>query len=143
MASETWRVVLESGEVCAVGVTHYVAKRRWEVDLPGDVSTTLEARHARGAIMQACEGVAIAEILAPGEPTRAEAVAAERERLIVRIEEAASDCNDRGEDADTEGDPEECDALLCARGTLCELADALRAEATATTADAVTPAVSP
>jgi len=46
---------------------------RWTVETD-DGSTTIEAPHARGAIMLAFEGMSVAEIVAPGDRTCAEAM---------------------------------------------------------------------
>ncbi len=73
MDSETWRVVLESGEVQEAGVAYRADKRRWFVSTEGG-DTAIEAPHARGAIMQAFEGCPVREILAPGEATAEERV---------------------------------------------------------------------
>lgn len=72
--AETWRVVLASGEVREVvayfdesNTRHTVSTHRW-------CAGGMRSRTPRGAVVAAMTlgDVAVAEILAPGEPTRAE-----------------------------------------------------------------------
>ena len=100
--SETWRVVLESGEVREVCV-----KSRRGVDRDGTLEyiASLGERESwaytpRTAIMQCamrwgCPGVV--EILAPGEPTRAE--------LAERVREACAERCEVIEDQPVRSDP--------------------------------------
>ena len=86
---ERWRVVtVEEGEYETHGavVSHDARGDRWTVETD-DGSTTIEAPHARGAIMLAFEGMPVAEIVAPGDRTCAEAMADAR-KAAARAEEA-------------------------------------------------------
>lgn len=83
--AETWRVVLRDGSVREVVVY------RDDSDSPYSVSTHrwcaggMRSRTAHGAVVSAMSvgDEPVREILAPGEPTRAEAVAFERGRDAV------------------------------------------------------------
>ena len=79
MASETWRVVLRDGSVLEVAVDRMgrlPVTASWD-NYRCDGSDPWDAI---SKMFSATFGVHVTEILAPGEPTRAEAVAAERER---------------------------------------------------------------
>lgn len=80
MTAETWRVVLADGSVREVVVTQHESGQ-WLARVPGvwgEEHGVTPASAVTRLVLSV--GWALREILAPGEPTRAEAVAAERER---------------------------------------------------------------
>jgi len=93
---ERWRVVTVEGEgelseygvyeTHAVMVRHDERADRWTVETD-DGSTTVEAPHARGAIMLAFEGMPVAEIVPPCGRTREE-YAADARKAAERAEGA-------------------------------------------------------
>ena len=92
MTTETWRVVLESGEVREVRVTK--AHHQWEAVpavLAGDAwqASTVSARRAV-VILTATEVWPARETLAPGELSAEERVAAERARCAAVCREVAA-----------------------------------------------------
>lgn len=84
MTTETWRVVVEGGEVREMtpeACPQADGTMRWTVGGAGSHATQ------RGAVLMACvRNYAVAEILAPGEFTRAEALAAMRGRSAEIVE---------------------------------------------------------
>lgn len=81
--AETWRVVLADGSVREVRVEISPDGRVWAESADGAAEGA--GADARLAVMRVARflGVSVREILAPGEPTRAEAVAFERGRDAV------------------------------------------------------------
>ena len=96
MTAETWRVVTESGAIGSLEVRaeaggwHDVGGRQYHPLTP-----------LRAAIAHAAweRDWAVAEILAPGELTRAEAAAAMRERCALECDAIANDPESRIEEA--------------------------------------------
>jgi len=92
MTTETWRVACEGGEVRDVRVTK--VHRQWEAVpavLAGDAwqASTASARRAV-VILAATEMWPVREILAPGELSAEERVAAERARCLAVCREVAA-----------------------------------------------------
>jgi hypothetical protein len=100
-------VVLASGEVREVVARWPVARHgipRWGAQHREDEHTGYGST-ARGAVVD-CAAIyvwEVAEILAPGEPTRAEAVAAERERCARLCDEVARERGERLRALESEG----------------------------------------
>ena len=92
MTTETWRVACEGGEVRDVRVTK--VHRQWEAVpavLAGDAwqASTASARRAV-VILAATEMWPVREILAPGELSAEERVAAERARCLAACRAVAA-----------------------------------------------------
>ena len=110
--AETWRVVEESGEERIVEVK-YVTDRSfpyWEAwchaDRRGGMLSQNSARHAVLELAANHKWNAV-DVLAPGAPTRAEMVAAERERIATMLRDNADELvNDAPEYAEAIYDAE-------------------------------------
>lgn len=83
--TETWRVALASGEVREVVVEYNGVQWRTFVD---DYFGWGRAPQSAVAAVVGMHGWPVAEILAPGEPTRAEAIAAARREGAEAMREA-------------------------------------------------------
>lgn len=140
-AADVWRIAIYGGEVLSVLVERSSRGRLWLSRWNG---LTWQGFTPRAALASLAGDYRwdVAEILAPGEPTRAEAltalrtqhaadvaaaVARERERIVARIRAHADECNAAAEDADGEGEVEGCDAWCTARDEAVKLADAIAA----------------
>ena len=102
---ETWRVESEDGAVEEVTLTyeHYY----WQGDYKGTLGDVAGWPRAAAAKVAAKCHMSVVSILAPGEPTRAEALAAERERLAALLRDHADDrVNDAPEYAEAIYDAE-------------------------------------
>lgn len=92
--AETWRVVLASGEVLSVEAWTDADGVPWARHRT-TYGEDLACHHTQREAVTRAVALAfpsITEILAPGEPTRAEAVAAERERCARLCDEVADEC---------------------------------------------------
>ena len=96
--SDQWRVVLEGGEVRDMGLNEVQSDDRTSL-------WTVDSSHPRGApravLLESCmrRGLAVQEIVAPGELTRAEAVAAEREACAAICDAAYAEAGGAKADA--------------------------------------------
>jgi len=103
--TETWRVESEEGEINEVTLTyeHYY----WQGDYKGTLGDVAGWPRAAAAKVAAKCHMSVVSILAPGEPTRAEAIAAERERLAAMLRNHGDDrVNDAPEYAEAIYDAE-------------------------------------
>lgn len=92
MSAETWRVVLAAGEVRDVVLT--LDRRTWVADAGAQCFRNEIPVYAVADMVRfGFQSIAI-EILAPGEPTRAEAVAAARRAGAEAMRDACDDALD-------------------------------------------------
>ncbi len=103
--TETWRVESEDGAVEEVSLSY--AHYRWQGDYKGTLGDVAGWPRAAAAKVAAKCHMSVVSILAPGEPTRAEALAAERERIAGMLRNHADDrVNDSPEYAEAIYDAE-------------------------------------
>ncbi len=94
---ETWRVIRDDDdgakvvEVVSVLPSTQHGARPWVAWIDGSTAAGRTDLDAVARLARLCMW-AVREILAPGEPTRAEAVAAERERCARLCDEVVVDC---------------------------------------------------
>ena len=102
---ETWRVESEDGEIEELTITY--AHYYWQGECKGTLGNVAGWPRAAAAKVAAKCHMSVVSILAPGEPTRAEALAAERERLAALLRDHADDrVNDAPEYAEAIYDAE-------------------------------------
>ena len=103
MTTVTWRVVVEGGEVRAVEVTRQRGATPWAARAGGCASCNWRTpREAVVALVYAVQWP-MREILAPGELSAEERVAAERARCAAVCREVAADYSARDYDALDDG----------------------------------------
>lgn len=87
--TETWRVESEDGAIEEVTITH--AHYYWQGEYKGTLGDVAGWPRAAAAKVAAKCHMSVVSILAPGELTRAEALAAERERIATLLRNHADD----------------------------------------------------
>ena len=149
--AETWRVVEESGEERIVEVMHVTNQSfpYWEAwchsDRRGGMLSQNSARHAVLELAANHKWNAV-EVLAPGQASRAEALAAERERIATMLRDNADELvNDAPEYAEAIYDTESLvrgeRPVYAPRSTMAAALAAARADGAGAMRDAAVAAV--